>query len=186
MIPILNIVVFLITLVAELLVGFALLFSAIRPGSRIWPPPEKKSWQFYFMWILISTIYIGVILVGFVDWDTFIYFHFSRFILGGVFVGVGLFFFIWGLVTLSMHSSLGLEGELITNGPYRVSRNPQYVAIFFIIVGLIFITNSILALISGILGIIGHVIAPFAEEPWLRDQFGEKYEEYCKKVRRFL
>jgi protein-S-isoprenylcysteine O-methyltransferase Ste14 len=27
---------------------------------------------------------------------------------------------------------------------------------------------------------------PLAEEPWLRDQFGEHYERYCDRVPRFV
>lgn len=183
---ILNVIVFLIVLIAELSVGSALVFSIIKPESRIWPPPSRESWQFKLMWTLLPIIYVGVPLVGIVDWDTFIFFHFSRFIIGGAVAVAGLLIFIWGLKTLSTHSTVGLKGELVQKGPYGFSRNPQTVAIFCIFVGLIFICNSIFALITGILAIIGHAIAPFAEEPWLREQHGEKFEEYCKKVRRFL
>ncbi len=168
------------------MVGVALSLSVLKPKWRIWPPPSRESWQFKFMWSLLPFIYGGVPLVGIVDWDTGIFFHFSRFIIGGAFAGVGLFFFLWGIRTLSVESTVGLKGGLIQKGPYGVSRNPQTVALFCLFIGLIFISNSIFALITGLLAIAGHGIAPFAEEPWLRKQYGEEYEEYCKKVRRFL
>jgi len=30
------------------------------------------------------------------------------------------------------------------------------------------------------------VLAPFTEEPWLRDKFGAEYDSYMKRVPRFL
>jgi protein-S-isoprenylcysteine O-methyltransferase Ste14 len=52
--------------------------------------------------------------------------------------------------------------------------------------GLIIVTNSLLTLIVGIIGIIWNVLTPFSEEPWLGNLYGDKYNEYCKKVRRFF
>jgi protein-S-isoprenylcysteine O-methyltransferase Ste14 len=36
---------------------------------------------------------------------------------------------------LSLHATSGLAGELVTDGPYRYSRNPQYVAYIAIVLG---------------------------------------------------
>ena len=30
------------------------------------------------------------------------------------------------------------------------------------------------------------IAAPFSEEPWLKDQYGTKFEDYSTRVRRFL
>lgn len=30
------------------------------------------------------------------------------------------------------------------------------------------------------------VVTPFAEEPWLKDQYGTAFEDYAKRVRRFF
>ena len=48
------------------------------------------------------------------------------------------------------------------------------------------LTSSILILISGLIGIILFIPFPFSEEPWLKQQYGKEYEDYCKKVRRFI
>jgi protein-S-isoprenylcysteine O-methyltransferase Ste14 len=87
--------------------------------------------------------------------------------------------------TLSIHSSLGLKGKLITHGPYKYSRNPQYLGDILIFLGIVLISNSLLTLITGIFGILWNILTPFAEEPWLLERFGKVYEDYCKKVRRF-
>jgi len=179
-------ILFFILIVTGVIFCISLIISIIYPNYRIWPPPKKSSWQFYFIWILTIVLYIGFILLGIFDWDSFIFGHFSRFIIGGLLVAGGLLFFICSISTLKVHSTLGLKGELITSGPYKYSRNPQYVSNIALILGLIFIFNSLLAFIAGLLGIILFLITPFAEEPWLKEQFGIKYEEYCKKVRRFI
>ncbi len=179
-------ILFFILIVTGVIYNISLIISIIYPNYRIWPPPSKSSWQFYFIWILTIVLYIGFILLGIFDWDSFIFSHFSRFIIGGLLVAGGLLIFIWGIRILKIHSTLGLKGELITSGPYKYSRNPQYVGNIAFILGFVFIFNSLLAFIAGLLGIILFIITPFAEEPWLKEQFGINYEEYCKKVRRFI
>jgi protein-S-isoprenylcysteine O-methyltransferase Ste14 len=43
-----------------------------------------------------------------------------------------------------------------------------------------------LAMILSLLGVFCFWTAPFAEEPWLRRQYGGEYEEYCREVPRFF
>ena len=74
----------------------------------------------------------------------------------------------------------------MTKGPYRVSRNPQYVAEILIYTGIILITGSFEALIIGMIMMLWFVMAPLSEEPWLGQQFGKQYEEYRKNVPRFI
>ena len=71
-------------------------------------------------------------------------------------------------------------------GPYRISRNPQYVADIAMLAGFAILANSTYAWITCLLGMVWFVLAPFTEEPWLRDQFGVEYELYMKRVPRFL
>ena len=71
-------------------------------------------------------------------------------------------------------------------GPYRFTRNPQYVADIGMLAGFAILTNSTYAWITCLLGIVWFVLAPFTEEPWLRDQFGVEYDSYIKRVPRFL
>lgn len=71
-------------------------------------------------------------------------------------------------------------------GPYQYTRNPQYLGLIIAIIGAILVYNSLFILIFGILGILIFLILPFAEEPWLKEQFGNYYEEYFKRVKRFI
>ena len=77
-------------------------------------------------------------------------------------------------------------GWLVKDGPYRFTRNPQYVADIGMLAGFAVLSNSFYAWITCLLGMIWFVLAPFTEEPWLRDQFGIEYDLYMKRVPRFL
>ena len=92
----------------------------------------------------------------------------------------------WAMRALSDHQTLGLQGELITSGPYGYSRNPQYVAEILTYLGVVLITNSLLAAVICALVTLWFLLAPRAEEPWLAKQFGEQFEDYCRRVPRFL
>ncbi len=178
--------IFVIVIVSEIILGGSLIFTLIYPHHRIWPPPQRNSWQFYFTWILTIIAMTGIFILGILDWNSFIYLHFSRFIIGGSLMIAGTVFLVWSIRTLSIHLTLGLEGELLTKGPYRYSRNPQYVGDIGLFIGFMLISNSILVSISVIIGIFWFILAPFTEEPWLRERFGATYEEYCQQVPRFI
>jgi protein-S-isoprenylcysteine O-methyltransferase Ste14 len=81
---------------------------------------------------------------------------------------------------------LGSKGKFVNEEPYRYSRNPQYLGTVLFFSGTMLLFNSLYQFVIGTIGIICFLIAAFAEEPWLRDQFKEKYDTYCKKVPRFL
>ncbi len=181
-----KIVIFIITLIAEIFLGIGLIVSIFYPNNRLWPLPKKESWHFWYMWITTESSTTGFILLGIIDWDTLFLFHWLRFVIGSILLFIGVVVIIWGIKTLNLNTSSGLKGKLITNGPYKYSRNPQYIGIILAIIGYIIISNSFLTFITGLLGIILFTITPYAEEPWLREQFKKKYEDYCKKVPRFI
>jgi protein-S-isoprenylcysteine O-methyltransferase Ste14 len=75
---------------------------------------------------------------------------------------------------------------LITTGPYKYSRNPQYVGMVLFFAGSMLFFNSLYTSITGLIGIIWFLLLPFIEEPWLEEQIKEEYYKYRKKVPRFL
>ncbi len=175
-----------IVFVADALLLIGLAISVFVPEHRIWPPPEKNSWQYWITWILISVPSIGVPVVGLLDWDSLFLTHWVRFPISGIlflFSGVGI---VWSLRTLSLHQTLGLKESLVTGGPYEFSRNPQYVFLIIFYIAVIVITNSILALIVGSLLVIIYGLSPLSEEPWLQEQFGSEYDEYLRRIPRFF
>ena len=85
-----------------------------------------------------------------------------------------------------MHASQGFGSEIVTGGPYRYSRNPQYVGAIASVLGYAVICNSSLALVAALLASGWFVLVPFAEESWCREHLGAAYEEYFGKVPRYL
>jgi protein-S-isoprenylcysteine O-methyltransferase Ste14 len=179
-------VIFTLVLSANILLIVGVLISILLPKYRLWPPPRKHSWQFWFIWILDGIGMIGVPVVGVLDWETISYTHWSRFLIGCPLILFGIIFSLWAIRTLSVHQSFGLKGTLVTSGPYQYTRNPQYIADIFSYTGIILVTSSSMALITGTLVVLLFLLLPFSEEPWLRQQFGKQYEEYCRNVPRFI
>ncbi|MHA2131790.1 MAG: methyltransferase family protein [Promethearchaeota archaeon] len=183
---IITLIIYIITVITNILIIGGITLTIVKPKYRLWPPPNKNSWEFWCVWILSIISYLGIIVLSILDWDNFVISHWSRYPIGLIFIIMGLIIAIWGIKTLSIHSSLGLKGTLVTRGIYKYSRNPQYLGDILIFIGIIIISNSLLTLITGFLGILWNFLTPFTEEPWLKKQFQEVYDEYCKKVRRFL
>jgi len=77
--------------------------------------------------------------------------------------------------------------SLIAEGPYRFSRNPIYLAMTLMQIGLGLLLDSawIVALSAGALTAV-HFIAVRPEEAYLLDRFGEPYRRYLASVRRYL
>ena len=78
-------------------------------------------------------------------------------------------------------------GQLVTDGPYRFSRNPMYLGLVLAGIGAAFVSATLSALV---------LAAAFAitvrcwyiafEESAMRRQFGEAYETYCGEVGRWF
>jgi len=180
-----KIVVFAATFLFELLLGGSFILTLRYPKQRVWPPPRKNSWQYWYVHFLTEASIFSVLMLGVLDWNSFILTHESRFVLASLLIAVGSVLFLWALRTLSINTSLGLGGRLTTRGPYKYSRNPQYVGAIMFFVGFIVAFNSLYAYITGTIGIALFILALFTEEPLLREQYKE-YDEYCKNVPRFI
>ena len=77
--------------------------------------------------------------------------------------------------------------SVVTTGPFRFSRNPLYVALTLLYLGLTLAFNTwwgIVVLIP--LLIIMHYGVVLREERYLEQKFGETYRQYRSQVRRYL
>jgi protein-S-isoprenylcysteine O-methyltransferase Ste14 len=78
------------------------------------------------------------------------------------------------------------DGQPVIQGPYRFSRNPQWVGLFLVFLGLTISGGSgLLVLAVFVLGAIYH-IQIVEEERACRAKYGRPYEEYLQKVPRYL
>ncbi len=181
-----NSAIFTLTLAAELLTTVAVAISIARPRRRIWPPRHPHSWGQPLMLILFFISGGGVILLGILDWDSLNLPVWVR-VGAGMPLGIaGNGLALWAVATLGIASTAGEAGALTRRGPYRFSRNPQYVGFILALAGWALITNSALTLLVSLAGIIPLVLVPFAEEPWLLEKYGATYAEYRQAVPRFI
>jgi len=77
--------------------------------------------------------------------------------------------------------------DLVTTGIFAHCRNPLYVGNILILVGLGVASNSLLfmAVFTPLFLVFWQAIV-LAEENYLRNKFGEQYNDYCKRVNRWL
>jgi protein-S-isoprenylcysteine O-methyltransferase Ste14 len=92
----------------------------------------------------------------------------------------------WGIITLGLENTHGRRGGFITGGPYRFTRNPQYLGDIVLLIGLMLIANSVAVIVINLLIILSFILMPFAEEIWLEEQYGEAYLQFKARTPRFL
>jgi len=166
-----------------------LVFSIAKPELRFWPPPPRPSWRHEVTrvtGVLGPLSVMGMLALGVLDWDSFVWRHWTRFVVGGLMFPSGGGFALWGFLGLGLAASQGLGGPLLVSGAYRYSRNPQYVGAVAGLLGYGVICNSTLALVAAAAWSTWYVVAPFAEETWLREHLGPAYAEYAARVPRYL
>ncbi len=90
------------------------------------------------------------------------------------------------MIVLGIVPSFGSESALVRRGPYRFSRNPQYVGFIVGLIGWVFLSSSRLAAVASLAGMVPLIAVPFTEEGWLLARHGAAYEEYRRGVPRYV
>jgi protein-S-isoprenylcysteine O-methyltransferase Ste14 len=110
---------------------------------------------------------------------------------GGIVAALGVALSTWMVVHFRRSgtpvSPLQPSRTLLISGPYRFSRNPDYLGQTLLYAGIALMLNStwvLLALVPALLAVRYAVIA--REERYLSARFGEQYASYCRRVRRWL
>ena len=77
--------------------------------------------------------------------------------------------------------------EIVARGPYRITRNPMYLGMVLVCVGVAVILNDVWILV--LTPICAWLLQRFAirpEEAYLERKFGDSYLAYMRRVRRWL
>jgi len=104
---------------------------------------------------------------------------------------VGFYITIWGVAAFRRVMTAIFPNqpanELVTDGPYRFTRNPMYTGFTLVYIGAAFIRNSMwpLVVLPVVVGLL-FVLVIRREEAYLSDAFGEDYAAYRKRVRRWI
>jgi len=148
------------------------------------------------------TMVLSVILAGMVG-----LFSLRHFLLGidyGTSYGLcalGLLLLILsGFLRFAIHKHLGIKTllgfpeiapdrfprKLLTEGIYARVRHPRYVQFLIALIGYALIANYLAVYLAAALWVGGIYLIVLLEEKELRAHFGEPYDDYCRKVPRFL
>ncbi len=139
-------------------------------------------------------IFFGFLLLGLVLdalWPLAILPDVTQYLLGSALIGLGI---ALAIACISRFRRAGTEYQthkpastLVTDGPFRVSRNPIYVALSLVHIGIAVAVDSpwMLAMLIPALAVVRvGVIA--REERYLEAKFGDDYRRYRASVRRWL
>jgi protein-S-isoprenylcysteine O-methyltransferase Ste14 len=178
--------IFILDFIALIALLVGVIWSIGRPVQRLWPPPERRSWQFVLTWFCFGITFLGNALLIPLDWNTWLPNEPVRLLLGVPVSIVGTLAVGWGFKTLGARNTSGLKEGFIRGGPYRFTRNPQYLGDIFLFIGLSLIANSFYLWVTHGLLILVFVLTPLAEEMWLEEQYGELYRDYKRNAPRWL
>lgn len=113
------------------------------------------------------------------------------FVVSGVIIGfLGDMIFALAVITMKDSWRAGIaendKTEMITNGIYKISRNPAFLGFDCVYIGLALMFFNFPLLISSILAIIMLHLQILQEETYLQKAFGNNYLSYKNKVCRYL
>jgi protein-S-isoprenylcysteine O-methyltransferase Ste14 len=111
--------------------------------------------------------------------------------LGVALIVLGIGLFVSGLAAFAQaRTGIMLQHpatRLVTYGPYRWSRNPQYVSFVACYVGASLLSNSLWPWIALPFVIITtNLFVIEREERYMLERFSREYEAYCRRVPRWL
>ena len=105
---------------------------------------------------------------------------------------VGLLLSAWAALTFvyedtELNPTSAGNKKLVAKGPFRFTRNPMYLGLTLIGLGLalVFGTLPFYLVPLAVFLFCNSGIVPF-EEAKMRRQFGDQYTDYCRRVRRWL
>lgn len=111
--------------------------------------------------------------------------------LGWAAAAIGSAILIWALSTFKRNRTAVYPNQparlVVCNGPYRFSRNPMYVALTAITLGVALLADNLWMLL--LLPVVLFALTVFVirrEEAYLEQSFGVEYTDYVNRVRRWL
>jgi protein-S-isoprenylcysteine O-methyltransferase Ste14 len=111
-------------------------------------------------------------------------------ILGVILILIGLVPFILAFVDFGTSWRIGIDrktpGTLVTGGIFAVTRNPIYVGFILFFFGILFLNGTWFFLIFALLAVVAIHFQILREEEFLKQQYGENYEVYGRRVARYL
>lgn len=110
--------------------------------------------------------------------------------IGVALVTIGALVFIGAFLSFGDSWRVGFDmktpGSLVTGGIFAISRNPIYLFLDLWFVGTFLINGRLIFLIFALLAIADVHWQILQEEDYLRNLYGESYDAYCRRTRRYV
>lgn len=178
-------IIFYATFFSLLILDIMILIT-INSKIKFWPPLNSKT-KLILNWIPTYIFMGGIVLIGYFDFNTFIFKSIIFKIVSLPLILVGLYIGIIGFISFKTKETLGIDIiKLKTTGIYEISRNPQYTGDILWIFGYMLFCNSLYLYIAGAMAILWFLLAPFAEEPILLNTFGKEFIKYKNITPKFI
>ena len=159
------------------------------PAPAANPPPDSPE-----VITLPPFIFLGFYVIGYIsdrafptDFGTV----YGRYVAGGLMLAISAALVVWSVacfVRAKTHVDVRKPAtSLITDGPYRLSRNPIYLAMVLFYAGfaVVFSLSITLGLLVPCLALLHYGVIS-REETYLNRIFGDDYRAYKAKVRRWI
>ena len=169
-----------INTIFKIATGKKLLRNAMTPVGAV-----------FFFGFLSGLVLISVYLDKVLEFNSFIPFPFDLYFgLLLLFAGILLagYCVLFFLKSKGTPVPLNPPPELITDGPYALTRNPMITGLFFVLFGTGFILNSVTLtfFITPLFVILNYIELKKIEEPELVKRLGEDYKVYRNNVPMFI
>jgi protein-S-isoprenylcysteine O-methyltransferase Ste14 len=108
-------------------------------------------------------------------------------IVAGALLGLGLWSVVIMRRTGQTENPWKPTTEIVESGPFRLTRNPMYLQMVLICIGLaVMLMNVWILLLTPVCAWVLHRYAILPEEAYLEGKFGETYRAYKRRVRRWI
>jgi protein-S-isoprenylcysteine O-methyltransferase Ste14 len=141
--------------------------------------------------ILFLIVLGGMLALDF-GWPAFSWIAMPWRLLGLLPIAIGVVLGLWSIVVFRRRGTPPHPGEghaqvLVTEGPYRFTRNPMYVGLALSLLGAGILLGGVSLLIGPPLFVVGvDRLWIRREEGWPADAFGEDYAKYRAQVRPWM
>ncbi|MFB6196019.1 MAG: isoprenylcysteine carboxylmethyltransferase family protein [Haloplanus sp.] len=164
---------------------YVLVLGTLVTDHEWWPPGERTP-AYYCHWTLVCVFDVALLSLAVLDWGTWLLPRPSTLVGGAALALLGTVVFAWGVRTMRSAETMGVTGDLYTDGPYAYTRNPQYVGMIVGVTGFALLTDSAFVATLAAVHVGWVLLLPRAEEPHLRAEFGDAYDQYASRVPRFV
>jgi protein-S-isoprenylcysteine O-methyltransferase Ste14 len=140
-------------------------------------------WALFFLMLTAAVSYLA-------GWPTSPYLHSVP--VGLALIVVGVIAPVWAIAEFrradtQLNPTSETNNRLVTKGPFRLTRNPMYLGLVIVTLGIAVATGAVPIFAAPMLtfAIANWIHIPF-EEAKMRRQFGQPFDDYTRAVRRWI